>query len=76
MPKMLENYENLYNDIEPDLQVFRQYEELISGEPICKIIKKEDGTQIIQKPAKMFEDDESPYRLVKILSTAALDMYN
>ncbi|CAL6054637.1 Dynein_heavy chain [Hexamita inflata] len=76
MTKLLENYENIYNDLEAELTTFRNYEELIQGEPICKIIKKEDGTQLIQKPAKMFEDDESPYRLVRILATAALDMYN
>ena len=27
------------------------------------------------KPAKMFEEDESPYRLARILATAALDSY-
>lgn len=72
---MLENYESIYNDMEPELQCFSQYEELIQGEPTCKQIKKEDGTIVTIKPTKMFEEDESPYRLVRILATAALDSY-
>lgn len=74
--KMLENYENIYNDLDPELTCYRTYEELIEGEPICKTITKEDGTKVTIKPQKQFEDDTSPYRLVRILATAALDMYD
>lgn len=76
MMKMLENYENMYNDIDPELVCNHVYEELIDGEPICKVITKEDGTKITVKPQKQFEDDTSPYRLVRILATAAIDMYD
>jgi len=57
MPKLLENYENLFNDLEQEHKCFKMYEELISGEPICKQIKKEDGNIVVMKPQKMFEDD-------------------
>lgn len=40
MCKMLENYQNIYEDVEPELACVKTYEELIQGEPICKQIKQ------------------------------------
>lgn len=73
---MLENYESIYNDADPELVCNQVYEELINGEPICKVITKEDGSKVTVKPQKQFEDDTTPYRLVRILATAAIDMYD
>ena len=47
----------------------------MQGDPICRGIKRDDGTTQWLMPEKMFLDDKSPYRLVRVLATQALDVY-
>lgn len=58
MTKMLDNYLRIFDGDEKEHKdLFRTYEELISGDPICKKAKREDGTVVEIKPAKMFDGD-------------------